>query len=126
MESNGGSLRHSETIALERNDPTIVMLFLLGAQLLILFLLGAAFYLSTIQAREAAEEARKGVVCLIEQLAEHRYAQRAAHEADAANHGYVYEVPQDVKAPTIEQLEATRRRLSVSCDDFLPPVVRVP
>lgn len=126
MTADDGGLRHSEAIARERNDATIVILFLLGAQLVILFLLGAAFYLSTIQAREAAEGARKGVVCVIEQLAEHRYAQRAAHEADAGHHAYVYDVPADIKPPSIEEIEATRRRLIVNCEGFLPPVARAP
>lgn len=126
MAAQVGGLRHSEAVGRERNDPNIVVLFLLGAQMVILFLIGAAFYLSTVEAREAALDARKGVVCLIEQMTEHRYAQRAAHQADANFHNYSYDVPTDIKPQNAEETEATRRRLIVNCEEFLPPVVRVP
>jgi hypothetical protein len=107
----------SEATVTERSDPTIVIIFLLTVQLVTLFLIGASFYLSTVQAREAAKDARKGVACLIEQMSEHRFATQASHDAAAAAGGY--EVHVKNRAPTAEEIEDTRRRLIVNCDDFL-------
>lgn len=109
----------SDAIVAEKQDPILIVIFLLTIQLLTLFLIGASFYLSTAQTRDAAVDARKGVACLIEQMSEHRFATQAANGMSATEHGYEL-TPTDNRAPTADEIIDTRRRLIVNCNDFLP------
>lgn len=107
-----------------RPDPTGIIVFLLTIQLITLFLIGASFYFSSSQVQGAAEDSRKGVACLIEQLAEHRFSQASAHRADASSHGYTYDIPADFRPPTDAEVQEVRRKLIVNCEGFLNGQVR--
>jgi hypothetical protein len=121
-----GDRERLSELSISRPDPTGIIVFLLVVQLVTLFFIGTSFYLASRQAKEAAEDARKGVACMIEQMAEHRFAQHSAHAADAQNHGYNFEQPFDLRAPSDPEAQSIRRALIVNCAGFLPDSQRVP
>ena len=48
---------------------------------------------------------RKGIDCIIQQLAEHRINNRSSHQADALAHNYQYNVPEPLVPRRIEEID---------------------
>lgn len=90
---------------------------LLGAGVFSLFLILAVLMLAISTTNRRAEEAvtanERGILCLIEQFAEHRTANETAHRANAGAHGY------QLPAGTIPKVKIDRVR--EACEPFLTP-----
>lgn len=102
-----------------RSTTDRVFMLLLGAVLLVLSVAMVFGLLEWRRDKGAAAQAKDGIACVIEMLEEHRFAQRAAHQEDAKVHGYTYEIPEELVAPSQAEIEALKQRLANTCTELI-------
>lgn len=94
----------------------LVCLSLLGV-----FLIGLTSLQEVRRDRKTSESSNSGLSCVIEMLEEHRFAQRSAHQAQAKHEGYVYDIPEELSAPSQIEIEALKKRLADKCARLVAP-----